>query len=432
MTQGHTTVLLGAGASFDAGIPMSVDLTTKIGECIEAYEKSTEQTPHGPAGQGELTWAFRGTLARLLAFDAYRGGNPLGGVDVERFFSAVEMLAEADTLEVAPFVREWHHGFPLQANTPDLGWLAHNVIRTIENKDSSALVNALELVRDAQADYPRTYASLGRAMIRALKSVLTPDEASRHDYLQPLFNTQPCRIATLNYDLGVENAAERAGRVLTDGIAEWTGGLDWSWGEGGDVQLLKLHGSLNWALRMMELASCVPPGETRFEHVLVGDSLRDPEYFDPRNGLATPGLVFGARGKLRPDGPFLAMLVELSRWLKSTERLIVVGYSFRDRHINRLIQDWLEERDRPILEVIDPGLPEDAYSLSSRPGGLLWGLLDYVTHRDLGCPGPPTWWQQNPTIRLHREPASSALLRLLGLPSGTAQVASAVTRQQAP
>lgn len=44
----------------------------------------------------------------LLAYDAASGRNPFGGLDVERVFAAVELLAERDTLEVSPFVAAWH------------------------------------------------------------------------------------------------------------------------------------------------------------------------------------------------------------------------------------------------------------------------------------------------------------------------------------
>lgn len=47
--------------------------------------------------------------ASLLGYDAATGGSrPFGGLDVERVFAAVELLADRRTLEVTPFVAEWH------------------------------------------------------------------------------------------------------------------------------------------------------------------------------------------------------------------------------------------------------------------------------------------------------------------------------------
>lgn len=43
-----------------------------------------------------------------MAYDAAAGGSPYEGLDVERVFAAVELLAERRTLEVSPFVSAWH------------------------------------------------------------------------------------------------------------------------------------------------------------------------------------------------------------------------------------------------------------------------------------------------------------------------------------
>ena len=54
-------------------------------------------------------------------------------------------------------------------------------------------------------------------------------------------------IATLNYDLGVETAAQLGELSVDTGITKWRGGLRWRWDlDNPDVKLLKLHGSLNW------------------------------------------------------------------------------------------------------------------------------------------------------------------------------------------
>ena len=70
---------------------------------------------------------------------------------------------------------------------------------------------------------------------------------------------------------------------------------------------------------------------------------------------ANPALVFGLGSKLRSDGPFLAMLVEFDRLLASTEWLTIVGYSFRDDHINAALTRWMNGSARR-LSVIDPDI----------------------------------------------------------------------------
>ncbi|MGC5223710.1 hypothetical protein ACPW96_14115 [Micromonospora sp. DT81.3] len=73
---------------------------------------------------------------------------------------------------------------------------------------------------------------------------------------------------------------------------------------------------------------------------------------------ANPAMVFGANSKLRSDGPFLAMLVELDSLLAHTEWLTIVGYSFRDAHINRALTRWMNGDAAKRLSVIDPEVEE--------------------------------------------------------------------------
>jgi hypothetical protein len=44
--------------------------------------------------------------------------------------------------------------------------------------------------------------------------------------------------------------------------------------------------------------------------------------------------------------------------LEMTERLIVVGYSFRDRHVNELVRTWLGRDLKRRLTIISPNFPE--------------------------------------------------------------------------
>ena len=54
-----------------------------------------------------------------------------------------------------------------------------------------------------------------------------------------------------------------------------------------------------------------------------------------------PAVIFGGRSKLRADGPYLDLLREFVSALTGTEDLVVVGYSFRDDHVNEVVRTWL-------------------------------------------------------------------------------------------
>lgn len=54
-----------------------------------------------------------------------------------------------------------------------------------------------------------------------------------------------------------------------------------------------------------------------------------------------PAVVFGEGGKLQYEGPYLELLLAWSAQLREASDLLVVGYSFRDQHVNEAIARWL-------------------------------------------------------------------------------------------
>ena len=53
-----------------------------------------------------------------------------------------------------------------------------------------------------------------------------------------------------------------------------------------------------------------------------------------------PGLIFGAGNKLRADGPYLDLYREFTDALTGAARVITIGYSFRDAHVNEALRRW--------------------------------------------------------------------------------------------
>ena len=251
-----------------------------------------------------------------------------------------------------------------------------------------------------------TYRKLCKVVHEKLGSALTPESEGAHDYLTGLFQSRPTRIATLNYDIGVENTSVNAELLVDTGIENWKGGMSWEWSGDADVRLLKLHGSIDWGYPRVE-GGGAPEGAPRMTN------REDDDYFlyDGLGWDLQPvGLVFGLRGKLRPDGPFLAMLVEFWNWLLEADRLIVVGYSFGDEHINTLVEDWIESREGAILEVVDPGVPNSRFDCSGSTPYFIRAALEYKNHESTGCPGyPPGWRSARPNFEFHRVKAAEWL-----------------------
>src|SRR5690242_9824405 len=94
----RTVVLLGAGASVEAGLPISTELTRRIADVV-----STESRWF----QDPVVHAMHTAIGAITAHDTSQGKSAFAGIDVERLFSAVQMLSDRESLEVTPFVSRW-------------------------------------------------------------------------------------------------------------------------------------------------------------------------------------------------------------------------------------------------------------------------------------------------------------------------------------
>jgi hypothetical protein len=289
--EGRTMYLLGAGASVDAGLPGSVDLTERIVKAIEARRLRDDAA------------TINYVVGAMIANDTRRGGGVYDGVDAERVFSAVQALASRDTHELAPFVSSW--GAPVDLRGPtslDESW-ARGLMNGIFQDGSfhDNLIRSFEEgVRRLSGGDNRTgrFASLEQSMVALLAQVLRVTDPPKIRYLSPLLadaSQGTVRIATLNYDTTIELCASDLALNLDTGLQRWDGGYGWSWDPQSEVRLLKVHGSLDWAINDRD------------------GKLTYMGYSDPNSTLVGGKLavVFGTRGKLRPDGPFLAMLLSI-------------------------------------------------------------------------------------------------------------------------
>jgi len=361
-------------------------LTQRIGELIQVGEPF-ESSPYGyDPPVGPLTQAYYAAIANIQAGDAYKG-KPPGGVDIERLFTTIQMLATTSELEIAPFVQQWREPFPPKSDMSRWSWF----IRSALEYSGNAEKEWREGFGDSEPPAPSvsdTYLRLCEVIHEKLKSALTPESESAHDYLTGLFRSRPTRIATLNYDIGVENASANAELLVDTGIENWKGGMSWEWSGDADIRLLKLHGSINWGRPYFEgggvTADLPKMTDVKSSEYILNDGL----WYD----LQPVGFVFGLRGKLRPDGPFLAMLSEFWSWLLNADRLVAIGYSFGDEHINALIEDWIESRNGCVLEIVDPSTPKSRFDCGGSTPYFIRAALEYKNRESMGCPGYPGRW----------------------------------------
>jgi hypothetical protein len=211
-------------------------------------------------------------------------------------------------------------------------------------------------------------------MTAELKDLVWIDDAERVRHLAPILNLAKAQgrlaVATLNYDNAIEQLAKSQGVSCDTGIEAWTSGGEASFDKEG-ISLLKLHGSIDWTWAQGELSK-----ERPMPHRLV----RQVDAAAVKNKGMPPCVIFGQRNKLTAEGPFLDLLRAFQRELARADTLTVVGYSFRDLHINVYISHWLNGDPKWVLQVVSgPRFPEDSGDIEYAE--ILLSLLQRIPDR---------------------------------------------------
>lgn len=330
------TVLLGAGASVEAGIPASREMVRMV---------------HAASSRNPLRKAIEVAIGGLKFQRGATDQDPFGEPDIEEVYAALVALADRNRAFLAPFVGSWNDTLqnmdrPVLTNVRqpgDLQELWEKAIDAIANPKPSdsgdtsfsrilaedRLLTALRATMGQRVTF-FSAAQFVRAEVLKACWLKDPDAAA---YISPLVSTCqsiPLRIATLNYDNSVELACSAKDvlyeYVLPGRATECTDGA---------LSLAKLHGSVNWQR-----------GDGGRVQVLDGPVRTD-------NRWPGPAMIFGAGTKLTVNGPYLDLLFTFRQWLQETDHLEVVGYSFRDAHVNHVIDTWFRFDDSKRMTVVD-------------------------------------------------------------------------------
>jgi hypothetical protein len=362
MTAADTLVLLGAGASVEAGIPTSVDLTRAIHDEIA---KDQER---------RLLEALRFVIAGLIFEKGVAASDPFQAPDIESVFSAVLLLQGRDALELAPFIGSWHPAIArLEVPTSHFnaeGRIAR-AVESIANEGRRAAFASRDLVDGIKAvagsgERLDIFRYLAREMLIVLARRLWLTDNSAVAYLRPLVESERvAAIATLNYDNSIELAGKTTRRGVSTGIDSWIahGSLEFSDAE---LPLLKIHGSIDWYFTSQRPRPSLDPVDVI---AVSGGGLAPPNL--------EPAVVFGAGNKLRAEGPFLDYFQDLRRRLREVSRLVVIGYSLRDEHINHAFAQWLATASHAQMILVDPFL-----ELHPHEQGLRGGLAQELAKAD--------------------------------------------------
>jgi SIR2-like domain len=325
--------LLGSGTSINAGMP-----------CVSTI------TDQALSGEGVFLHTNK-----LFVIDPHNPGYERGRPEVEPVLELVEDLRR---LAKSYFERE--------PNYEDISQIAREIddalSREYESPAVMPLVERLVSRPYAGGDRQRVHkiSQLAHQYIRDTVRHMLDKAPSDLDHLGVI--VEACKrlsrvtLATLNHDLVLEAALERAGLDYADGfeknnedvrlwVDEW---FDAS------IQLLKLHGSLDWWGYRRSDAPWRVWDTGRFR----GDDPMHPN---------RPGIVDTPQD-MRPiclTGTFDKILayetwifpdqhVRFHEALRKTERVVVIGYGFGDKAINTRLIAWLARASEHTLIVCHP------------------------------------------------------------------------------
>lgn len=300
-------VLLGAGCSFKAGIPTSDRMLMELHDLLKQENNWKEFHP--------LYCCLRGLI---LHADAMQGKFN-ESFNIERLVASLGEIEHRTQNVLNPFIGSLHHDLEQAAGSH------YHLVTKFRQQIVERLKNWVQIPRYEEANY---YQKLY-------------DFAA--DYNQAL------RVFTLNYDLCLEKNTP-SGKILERGFDRSTHLWDWRLFEPKDTDppsmyYYKMHGSIDWERDKGQ-----------------GNVVKEVQ-----NTPLEPDLIFGTVNKLYPNDPYLFYAYEFRQYSLLAKIVLIVGYSFSDDHINRILRQALENDSARRIVAVMPKPDRDSVCL--RIGG---------------------------------------------------------------
>jgi hypothetical protein len=294
-------LLLGAGASVDAGIPASQTMIEKIEGLLETRQDWQE---------------FR-ELYFLVKSSIFYVPGLRGQFNARDFYNIETLVQTLYELER----REEHPLYPFVSD-----WKSH-------------------LVMLAGRDFKRVE-TFRKKILDQLKAWVQPENESDGDYYSGFQRLQqhlnfPMKVFSLNYDLCVERLESPDFHVET-GFEPKEKKYVWDWRRFDEsnrlsdkpaIYLYKMHGSINWKrdeadniIRIAYTGSNIPADEMP--------------------------IIFGKDFKLEADDPYLFYAYEFRRCTLDAKLILTIGYGFGDAHINKMLRQALRRQPELRLAVV--------------------------------------------------------------------------------
>jgi hypothetical protein len=292
--------LLGAGASAEAGIPVSAEMINRVQSLLE--NEPTDWVPHA---------ALYNHVKSAIHFAAGLKGQFGEKVpfNIETLVNTLLELERNEEHPLYPFIAAWNSRFVALAGV------------------------GFRHVREFR-----------RLILAELKGWMCPDDESKAMYYRKLITlqqelTHPLQIFSLNYDLCIEGLDQTDFKIET-GFADFGPVHCWDWERFEDsnnappqIYLYKLHGSINWKRH--------PETKKLF-------SVRQIETVDADNMV----VIFGRDFKLDAGDPYLFFLYQFRELTLGARLIVAIGYGFGDGHINKMLAQSLRSDAQRRLVVV--------------------------------------------------------------------------------
>lgn len=312
--------LLGAGASHNAGIPISAEMIKSLEDLISDDNNKDFSQFYS------LYYYIR---------SAINYGNDIRKINkqsqaetvynIENLVISLDELAKKDEHHLYPFIGAWN---PKLTEVTDKDFLS---IKDFRDRIVDKVRDWVDIKREEKTDY--------------YQGLISFYEEYEH----------PLRIFSLNYDLCVETACKKVrGTYPERGFypRRYSGdekvARTWNWqlldesvidNESTPILLYKLHGSVDWERHA--------DGKLTFE-----DSINNIE-------SKNTAIIFGTSYKLQYYDPFLYLFQEFRKWSLKAKLIVCIGYGFVDEHVNGILGQALNNESEMKLLCVSPVFGDD-------------------------------------------------------------------------
>jgi hypothetical protein len=293
--------LLGAGASAEAGIPVSAQMILEIEKLIEdnGEWRDFRLLYHHVKSSIHYSAGLKGKFNRDVNYN------------IETLVNSLYELERNEEHPLYPFIGAWNSRFV------DLAGKGFENIRRFRQK-----------------------------ILSKLKDWMCPDDERQGDYYRGFIQLQkdlnfPLQVFSLNYDICAERL-EQSDFHVEAGFGGHGPNQIWDWErfestDGGpnplpQIFLYKLHGSINWKRDEAKNLFRVTQVQT----------------IDPNN----MEVIFGRDFKLEAADPYLFYAYHFRQYSLMAKLIVTIGYGFFDEHINKMLAQALrDDTDRRLLVV---------------------------------------------------------------------------------